>query len=218
MTQGLFDVGLIDPPWSFATYSDKGKGKSPERHYPTMTIEDICALPIGDLFGPNGVLFLWVTWPILLTQAPRVIEAWGFEYKTSGFVWAKTNKKSDGFFMGTGYYTRANTEPCLLCIKKGGRAPVANRGVRELIVAPVTRHSEKPQEQYERIEALYPEGRKIEIFARARRVGWWALGNEVNAGMDIRDSLPRVLTGQPVPGFTEFESYSGLRAHINSNI
>lgn len=196
-----FDLILNDPPWVFETYSEKGKGRSPERHYPTLTYNDLAALPVGELVGKNGVMFLWVTWTMILAHAPRLIETWGFEYKTSAFVWVKLNKSGVGYFMGTGYYTRANTEPCLLCIKKGGRAPVARRDIRELIIAPVTRHSAKPSETHELIEKLYPNTRKIELFARQRRPGWWTLGNEVNDGMDIRESLPRVLAGQPVPGF-----------------
>lgn len=207
-----FDLIYIDPPWPFDTYSERGKGKSPERHYNTLSIKDLCALPVGELVGPNGVMFLWATWPRLLA-AFQVIHAWGFEYKTSGFVWAKTNKKSQGFFMGTGYYTRANTEPCLLAVKTGGRAPVANRGVKELIVAPVAKHSQKPVEAYDRIEALYPQARKVEVFARTRRVGWWALGNEVNEGMDIRESLPKVLRGEPVPGFAQARP-QGIRRFV----
>lgn len=222
-----FPVIYADPPWSFETYSDKGKGKSPDNHYPVLDISELCRLPVADVASPNAVLFLWVTWPGLFKWAPALLEAWGFEYRTMGFMWAKYNKRgvipgiesaltrwyseresqedfikyieSGLWFMGTGYYTRANTEPCLLAVRKGAKAPVANRGVRELIISPIGRHSAKPQEAYNRIEALYPKGPYLELFARTMRPGWVPLGNEVNQGMDIRESLPRLAAGLDVP-------------------
>lgn len=195
-----FDVILADPAWSFQTWSDKGKDRSPENHYRTMTIEDICQLPVGEIASPDAVLFLWVTFPTLFAYAPRVIEAWGFEYKTQAFTWVKKNRITDSWFFGNGYYTRANAEPCLLCVRKGGRAPVQDRGVSSLIVAPVGRHSEKPEETYNRIERLYPGGRKVELFARKRRAGWVSLGNEVNHGVDLMTSLDLIRLGVSVIG------------------
>ena len=88
-----------DPPWLFKTRSDKGKDKSPERHYPVLSISDICNLPVGDIAKPDSVLLMWVVDP-LLDQAFKVIDAWGFTYKTVGFTWAKTNKNTMGFFTG----------------------------------------------------------------------------------------------------------------------
>ena len=99
-----YGVIYADPPWHFKTRSDKGKDRSPEKHYPCMSLADIISLPVSDIAKPDSVLLMWVVDP-LLDQAFKVIDAWGFTYKTVGFTWAKTNKKSDGFFSGT--YTRS---------------------------------------------------------------------------------------------------------------
>ena len=109
-------VIYADPPWYFKTYSDKGKDKSPERHYPCMSLADIIRLPVGDLAKDDAVLLMWVVDP-LLDQAFKVIDAWGFKYKTVGFTWAKTNRIKMGFFTGLGYWTRGNPEMCLLATK-----------------------------------------------------------------------------------------------------
>lgn len=212
-----YDVILADPPWQFETWSAKGKGRSPEQHYSCMSLDDICALPVEQVSSPNAVLFLWVTWPTILDYAPKVLEAWGFSYRSLAWVWVKTNPhglnrlwsmlakaaqdKLDMldlqdyitnrlWFIGTGYYTRANSEPCLIAVKRGGKAPVTDRGVKSVLMAPVTRHSQKPLEQYSRIGRLYPDRpNRLELFARQAQPGWVALGNEVNGGMDIKQAL-----------------------------
>ena len=97
-----YGVIYADPPWYFKTRSDKGKDRSPEKHYPVLSIEEICNLPVNDISLPDSVLLMWVVDP-LLDQAFKVIDAWGFTYKTVGFTWAKTNKNTMGFFTGLGY-------------------------------------------------------------------------------------------------------------------
>ena len=111
-----YQIIYADPPWSYKVYSKKGLGRSAESHYPTMRIEDICALPVGDLADKDCALFLWVTIPCLL-EGLSVLRAWGFTYKTIGFVWVKQNKKSDSLFWGMGYWTRSNVELCILATK-----------------------------------------------------------------------------------------------------
>jgi N6-adenosine-specific RNA methylase IME4 len=148
-----------------------------------MTLDDICSLPVSDIATKNSVLFLWAVWPRIF-DAQDVIGAWGFEYKTIAWVWVKTTRKSGKYFTGMGYYTRANTEPCLLATK--GRVPVNARDVQALIVSPVRRHSQKPDEQYAKIARLYPYGKRIELFAREIHSGWDAWGNEINGGIDLR--------------------------------
>lgn len=175
-----YSVILADPPWEFKTWSLKGKGKSADRHYPIMKIEDVCALPVKDITGDNAALFLWTTWPTIMKYAPMVMEAWGFTYRTDGFIWIKRNRKGNGTFMGTGYYTRANSEPCLLCVK--GRMPVANRGVSQVIIEPVGEHSRKP-DLYSRIELLYPGVPKLELFARQAWPGWDNWGFDAPMGV-----------------------------------
>jgi N6-adenosine-specific RNA methylase IME4 len=181
---GAYRVIYADPPWSFSTYSRKGKGRSAEAHYDCMSLTDIKALPVAEWAAPDCVLLLWVTDP-LLDKALDVIRAWGFTYKTVGFCWAKLNKSaphSDNgldserdFFTGLGFWTRANPELCLLATR--GRPSRRSRGVRKLIVSPRREHSRKPEEAYQRIEALC-EGPYLELFARRHRPGWDAWGNQ----------------------------------------
>jgi N6-adenosine-specific RNA methylase IME4 len=171
-------VILADPPWTFATYSRKGKGRSAEAHYDCMSLADIKALPVADWAAPDCALFLWATDPSL-PQALEVIEAWGFAYKTVAFTWAKTTKDGAGFPIGCGYWTRANPEQCLLATR--GRPQRLSRAVPQLILAPRREHSRKPDEAYERIEALVP-GPYLELFARAPRAGWYSWGYEVATG------------------------------------
>ena len=103
-TTKKYNVIYADPPWTFKTFSDKGKDRSPEKHYSVMTLQDIKDLPVNKIANDDSVLLMWVVDP-LLDKAFEVINAWGFKYKTVAFTWAKTNKKSDGFFTGLGYWT-----------------------------------------------------------------------------------------------------------------
>lgn len=188
-----FPVIVADCPWHFKTRSPKGRGRSADRHYPTMTIEDIKALPVADVAEDDCVLLLWVTEP-LLPAALEVMAAWGFAYKTVAFTWAKTLRKSEGWHMGNGYWTRANPEMCLLGTR--GRPRRQSKAVRELIVAPVSRHSQKTPEFYARVEQLL-DGPYLELFAREEREGWTTIGNEVNDGLDIRTALPLLARSHP---------------------
>jgi site-specific DNA-methyltransferase (adenine-specific) len=182
-----YDVILADPPWHFENYSADAPGmlhdrsRGANRYYPTATVQDICQMtpPAND----SAVLFLWACWP-LLPEAVQVIKAWGFEYKTLAWVWIKANKSFVGFFTGMGYYTRANSEPCLLATR-GNLPKPANRGIQALIYSPVMEHSRKPDDQYRKIEALYPGKRYLEMFARRQRIGWDVFGNEVSNSIQL---------------------------------
>jgi N6-adenosine-specific RNA methylase IME4 len=171
-----------DPPWSFATYSHKGKGRSAEAHYDCMGLDEIKAMPAADWAAPDSALFLWATDP-LLPRAFEVIAAWGFVYKTVPFTWVKTTKDGAAFRIGCGYWTRANPELCLLATR--GRPERISRSVRQLILAPRGAHSQKPDEVYERIGSLVP-GPYLELFARQRRPGWASWGKEVETGISQR--------------------------------
>ena len=94
---------IRDSPWAYRTYSKKGQGRSAESHYPTMCIEDIKALPVGELAAKDCALFLWITFPCLC-EALEVLTAWGFSYKTVAFVWVKQNRRNDDLFTGMGYW------------------------------------------------------------------------------------------------------------------
>lgn len=166
---------LADPPWRFAVRSPKGEGRSASQHYSTMTLADIMALPVADYAAKDCTLFMWAIDP-MLPQALDVIRAWGFTFKTVGFYWTKTNKDGSSF-TGMGYWTRANPEQCLLATR--GNPKRINKDVRRLITAPRRQHSRKPDCIYDRIERLVP-GPYLEMFARQRRDGWDAWGNETH--------------------------------------
>jgi N6-adenosine-specific RNA methylase IME4 len=180
-----------DPPWSFATYSRKGKGRSAEAHYDCMGLDEIKAMRVPEWAADDCALFLWVTDP-LLPRAFEIIEAWGFVYKTVAFTWVKTTRDGTGFPIGCGFWTRANPELCLMATR--GRPQRISRSVRQLIFAPRRAHSQKPEEAYDRIESLVP-GPYLELFARGRRPGWASWGLEVETGIAERrwraDSYPR---------------------------
>jgi len=172
-----YNIIYADPPWTFNTYSQKGKErKSPECHYPCMTKKDIQDLPVPSIAADDCVLFLWVTFPCL-EEGIELIRAWGFEYKTCGFTWVKRNKKSDSWFWGLGYWTRANAELCLLATK--GHPKRASRSVHQVCDARIQDHSHKPEEIRERIVELCGDLPRIELFARQRADGWDCWGNEV---------------------------------------
>lgn len=170
-----YNVILADPPWSWKTYSEKGRIKTPDRHYQLMDVKDIIYLPVENIASENSCLFLWVTFP-KLTDGLKVMYAWDFTYKTVAFVWVKENKNSPGLFMGMGYWTRTNAEICLFGTR--GQPSRLSGGVRQVIMSPRREHSRKPDEQYERIEALV-NGPYVELFARHNRPGWDVWGNEV---------------------------------------
>ncbi len=170
-----YGVIYADPPWLFRTRSDKGKEKSPEQHYDCMSLNDICNMNIKDISKPDSVLLMWVCDP-MLDQAFKVIDAWGFSYKTVGFTWAKTNKNTMGFFTGLGYWTRGNPEMCLLATR--GRPKRKSKSIAQLVISQRRKHSEKPL-LHKDIEDLV-DGPYIELFARQKpRDGWDYWGNEV---------------------------------------
>ena len=176
-TNKRYDVIYADPPWRFLTYSEKGKGRSAERHYPTMAKEEIKALPVNIISAKDSVLFLWITAPCLI-EGLELIKAWGFTYKTIAFTWVKQNKRNDKPFMGLGYYTRANAEYCLIATK-GKVLKRQSRSVSSVIISHIERHSKKPDEVRKRIVELYGERPRIELFAREKADGWDCFGNEV---------------------------------------
>lgn len=180
----VYDVILADPPWQFKVWNrDTGQGRSAESHYPTMSDDGIATLPINEISKNNCALFLWAVWP-KLPEILNIITDWGFTYKTIAWVWVKAKRSGFGHFTGMGYYTRANTEPCLLAVK--GRMPVVAHDVLSIIYSSVREHSRKPDEQYGKIERLYPSMNYVELFARYKRDGWHSWGNEVVSDLKLR--------------------------------
>ena len=176
-----YSVIYADPPWSFKTYSDKGKEKSADNHYRCMSIEDIYNLPVQNIAADDCVLFIWVTFP-LLEQGLETIKRWGFTYKTCGFNWVKKNKKSDSWFWGLGYWTRSNSEICLLATR--GNPKRVSKSVHQVCDARIREHSRKPDEVRDGIVRLMGYVPRIELFARERVAGWDAWGDEVD-GVNI---------------------------------
>ena len=141
-----------------------------------MSIEEIKALPVGDLAAKDCALFLWITFPCLF-EALEVLESWGFSYKTVAFVWIKQNRKNDNLFTGMGYWTRANAEICILATK--GHPKRVSASVHQVIISHIEEHSKKPQEARDRIVKLMGNVPKIELFARNTTPGWDVWGNKV---------------------------------------
>lgn len=181
--QKKYEIILADPAWSYDVWSKKGIGRNAENHYPTMSIEDICALPIADITAKNSTLFLWVTFP-KLQEIFRVIEAWGYKFRTVAFVWVKRNKKVNSWFMGLGYWTRANAEICLLATK--GKPKRISKSIRQIIDAPIEQHSKKPDETRQRIVELMGDLPRIELFARQKVDGWDSWGNEIECDIELQ--------------------------------
>lgn len=174
-----YRVILADPPWPY-TFSNTRNDKTSD-DYPRMNMDDIAQIQVPA--ANNCALFLWVNWPTL-PGALSVMSAWGFEYTTIAWVWTKLNKNSMGMFYGMGNYTRSNSEPCLLGIR--GHMPPQARDVQALIMSPIRQHSRKPDEQYTKIERLYPDGPYLEMFARRKwSERWHVFGNEVQSDVEI---------------------------------
>ena len=188
-----YDIILCDPPWSFQTYSEKGKEKkSPETHYDCMSIDDIYNLPVKDLASEHCTLFLWVTNP-MFPEGLETIKRWGFTYKTVAFTWFKKNKIADSFFWGLGYWTRANTENCLLATI--GKPTRINKGIHQIIdgldteqvYTRIQAHSKKPDEVRNKIVALRGDLPRVELFGRGEAApGWDIFGNESVNSIDWR--------------------------------
>lgn len=188
-----YKIIYADPPWSYKVWPKKtGLGRSAESHYKTMSKEEIQSLPISKITEDDAVLFLWVTAPCLL-EGIELIKKWGFEYKTIGFTWVKRNKISDSWFWGMGYYTRANTELCLLATK-GKTLKRVSKSVHQIIDSRIRKHSQKPDEVREKIVKLFGDLPRIELFARSNKKienGWTNVGNEID-GKDIKQELEQL--------------------------
>jgi N6-adenosine-specific RNA methylase IME4 len=189
LPRGYFRVALADPGWKFRTWSPRGEGKSASRHYRCEELEQIASLPIGELMAPDSVFCLCVV-QTHLPVAIQLIETWGLEYKTVLFNWIKMPKRWSADQrplrirpkMGCGYYTRANSELCLIA-RRGDGCRRIDKGVDQVIYAPAREHSRKPDEIRARIERLFGDVPKIELFAREQRPGWAAWGDQLHLNL-----------------------------------
>lgn len=174
--KGKNHVILGDPSWDYGDKAHAG-GRGSSYKYPTMDLVEIALLPVDEIASKNCICFLWVT-PPMIREGIVVLKSWGFQYKTFGFVWVKKTSKGTNK-IGMGNYTRANAEVVLIGIR--GRPKIKSHSVRQIIESIAGEHSQKPEEIYERIEALMGDKtKKIELFARNRRKGWKSWGLEVD--------------------------------------
>lgn len=184
LTPGKYGTIYADPPWSFKTWTEEAALASRGRAtpYSTMSMEDIGALPVADLAAEDCCLLMWFVWPTL-PEALKIIEQWGFTYKTCGFSWMKADASQLDMFrddldadMGLGYWSRSNNESCLLATR--GNPKRLNADVRQGIIEPRREHSRKPDCVYSRIERLVA-GPYVELFSRTNRTGWDSWGRDV---------------------------------------
>ena len=172
-----FATVLADPPWQFQNRTGK---VAPEHRrlsrYPTMDLGAICDLPVGDVVAGTAHLYLWVP-NALLPDGLRVMDAWGFKYKTN-IVWQKIRKDGGPDGRGVGFYFRNVTEMLLFGVR-GSNARTLAPGRRQVnfLASQKREHSRKPDEQYDLIESCSP-GTYLEMFARGQRPGWVNWGNQ----------------------------------------
>jgi len=166
-TDVRYPVLYADPPWRYE--HAESDSRAIENQYPTMALDDICALPVTDLATPDAILFLWATSP-KLAESMRVIESWGFTYRTCA-VWDKQK-------IGMGYYFRQRHELLLVATRGSIPTPAPGDRAASVIVEPREEHSAKPAKFAELIEAMYPTLPRIELFCRSPRDGWAVWGNQ----------------------------------------
>lgn len=164
---GEFEVILADPPWRYDFTKVTRWGI--DIHYPTLTVEEVSQLPVAGVSARNSILFLWATSP-KLPWGLEVMKNWGWEYKTS-LIWDKGG-------LGMGYWVRVNHEILLIGTRGKPKVPEVPARPASILRSPRRRHSQKPSEVYEIVEAMAPEARRLELFARNCRKGWIGWGLE----------------------------------------
>jgi len=168
--EGTYSVIYADPPWQYTSgdqHSNEEQATTIGTHYPSMSIADLCELPVADIAADDCVLWLWVTSP-LLEEAFDLVNAWGFKYKTS-MIWDKQKHN-------VGHYVSVRHELLLICTK--GKPPKVPKLVDSVVSIERGKHSEKPEYFRELIDELYPKGDRVELFSRKPAKGWDAWGNE----------------------------------------
>jgi N6-adenosine-specific RNA methylase IME4 len=180
-----YQIIYADPPWKYLWGTGKKGGNfCPEKHYETMPVEEICELNVKDLRDKNCALFLWATMPAL-PEAMKVMQAWGFKYKTCAFSWVKIRKDGNALH-GMGSYTKSNIEICLLGMR--GHIKSADKTVPQILMHGRLGHSEKPPIVRDRIVQLFGDISRIELFARQKTEGWDAIGYGID-GVSIQEKI-----------------------------
>jgi len=185
-----YQIIYADPPWEYKQFS-KDKGISPKfgsvlSQYKTMSVEQICSLPVKNITDDSCILFLWVTMPNL-NRAFEVIKSWGFIYKTCAYVWVKLNPSGEGIYSGLGHWTNSNVELCLLSTKKKYPKRIVKNS-KQIQMFPRGKHSQKPLEIRNEIVRFMGDLPRIELFARKPKgqlfedssfKGWDLWGDEI---------------------------------------
>lgn len=192
---GPYSIIYADPPWGFKTWSGPEKklaSRGTVAPYQTMEMEDIKALPVKDWCADDCTLFMWVVWPTM-PEALEVMRAWGFEYKTCAFTWMKADPYKlfaleEDVYMGLGYWTRANSEVCLLGTR--GKPKRIDASVRQGVIEKKREHSRKPDCVPDRIVELMGDLPRLEMFARTKRPGWDAWGNQTDKFAPVAAPTP----------------------------
>ncbi len=172
-----YSIIYADPPWQYNDTCDAGE-RGAAHKYSLMSLDEIKAMRtyIDTLAAPECLLAMWWV-PPMPAEALEVVSAWGFTLKTmKGFTWRKLTINLQEHF-GMGHWTRGNTEDCLFAVR--GKPKRVSASVRQLISARVREHSQKPDEGRDRLVQLMGDVPRIELFARERRPGWEAWGNQV---------------------------------------
>lgn len=175
-----YQVVLADPPWAY--YGSGTKMAAAAKHYDCVGFDDMVELARPPLARP-GVYFQWTT-SAKLAESLKLLELWGLAYRGVAFVWVKT--RADGQVIGAQGVRPSITKPTTELViaaswaAKGRPLPLADEGVAQVVLAPRREHSRKPDEVQARIERLYPQASKLEMFARTRRPGWDAMGNQTD--------------------------------------
>jgi len=179
-----FGTVLLDPPWRFANRTGKMAPEHKRLHrYPTMSFEEIAALPVGELALPKSHLYLWCP-NALIAEAIQIMSAWGFTYKTN-IVWLKVRKDGGPDGRGVGFYFRNVTELLLFGVKGNLRTLGPGRCQVNVIRTRKQEHSRKPDEAYDIIEQCSPSP-YLELFARLKRPGWTQWGNQIESYEETR--------------------------------
>ncbi len=182
-----FDIVYLDPPWDYKgqlQHSKPGMGDTggARKHYGTLKLKQLKQFPMQQLMNEDSLVFMWVTNPHL-DQGIELLKSWGLKYSTVGFVWNKMR-------VNPGFYTMSQCELCI--IGKNGKIPRPRgaRNIRQYLEHLREQHSKKPDEARERIEQMFPDQSKVELFARHQYPGWAAWGDETENGcMQLREYL-----------------------------
>ena len=175
-----YEIIYCDPPWHYTRkqHSKTASTGGAISHYPTVPLPKLKTLNVQSIAADNSLCFMWITSP-LMPQGLELMQAWGFEYKTVAFCWDKVKPNP-------GYYTMSQVELCIVGKRGTIPQPRGARNCRQFFSKKKTRHSSKPAEFRRGIENMFPEQRKIELFARGKISGWDTWGNQTDCSINLR--------------------------------